>query len=277
VRKPWLRANISGMITRLFKLFRWLSLDITAGAVFVSMLFCKALSVSFEWSEMTLLGLSVFVIYTIDHILDVRVDRELNSESRKFHKSNVRVLKGSLALAISCASVLLFFISRELLIWGFGLALASVVYFLISHRISGIKEFSGALIYASGVVLIPIINTPLQHVMLPMSLLFLLACLNLILFSLLGRHVDKKEAMPSFFRSFGMYITQRVVVVTAILFGLGIVYFYVSGEPVLLTIFFSMGLLSHLVIFLHPWFHESDRFKVVGDLTFVFAGILLLF
>lgn len=252
-------------------------MDITAGAILVSMLFCKELNVSFLWQEMTLLGLSVWIVYSIDHILDVKRDRHSwRSERRRFHFSIERVLTVGVILAVSVAIILLFFISQQLLIWGLGLTLTSSLYFLISHRVEGIKEFFGALIYTMGVVLIPMLNAPFKLILTPTFLLFLLASLNLILFSFLDRHIDKQEGMPSFACAFGFRNTRGMIMILAALLAIGIVYFVVSDGSYLLSIFFALGFFSHVLIFIHSWFHDFDRFKILGDLTFVLSGLLLL-
>ena len=60
------------MIARAYTYIRWLSLDIVAGAIFVSLFLSSELGVVLSAIEIALLGLSVWLIYTTDHLLDVR-------------------------------------------------------------------------------------------------------------------------------------------------------------------------------------------------------------
>ena len=276
VLKPWHRDNISGMITRLIKIIRWLSLDITAGAILVSMLFCQELNTQYSWQEMTLLGLSVWIIYTIDHVLDGRKsDNGLLSERRMFHRSNQQLFVILVGMAMVCAIALLFYVSKELIVLGTGLTILSSMYFLFGAKVPAIKEFSGALIYAFGVCLIPFMST-VKATLFPMGLLFLLASLNLVLFSYLDRYVDKKEAMSSFTTELGVRYTRTTIIVLICALTIGVCYFILFGGSIVLTVFFGAGLLIHLLIFLNSWFHDFERFKLFGDLTFVLSGVLLL-
>jgi 4-hydroxybenzoate polyprenyltransferase len=240
------------------------------------MLICQELDVEFSWQEMALLGLSVWTIYTIDHILDGRKsDVGLMSERRMFHRSHLRLFLTLVGLAMVCAVGLLFFVSIELIVFGAGLAILSSGYFLFGTKIPALKEFSGALVYAVGVSLIPLIRSA-EATLFPMFLLFLLASLNLVLFSYLDRHVDKREGMTSCASQFGARNTRTTIVILIGFLAIATCYFVMAGGALSLTVFFVAGLFIHSLIFLNSWFHDLERFKLFGDLTFVLSGVLLI-
>ena len=74
-------------LIRFYRMCNLLSLDVAGGAVVCALFFSKLLSVTPYVQGMIALGLTVWVIYTADRLLDVRaLKNAAASERHKFHQ-----------------------------------------------------------------------------------------------------------------------------------------------------------------------------------------------
>jgi len=208
---------------------RALSLDVAAGALAGGLLACAASAARMPWAWYLALPLSVWLIYTADHLLDARrIGRNGAPESfrHRFHYRHFRVLAALWILgAGACGVVVLWGLPRELLIWGGVLGLLAVFHLAFAQWTGFLyfpRELSVALIYTAGVwfgplVLAGSVGGPSDHGAGPgpgptgfgagygpwplfvalMGLFFLAAFSNLIVFSLFEREADEREAPNS--------------------------------------------------------------------------------
>lgn len=263
------------MIARAYTYIRWLSLDIVAGAVFVSAFLSRELGVSLTTVESALLALAVWSVYTIDHLRD-SAKGHLTTERRKFHFRNRRMLKMLLGLSVAITVVLLCFVSNTVLFLGLGLAGFVGAYLLLAQSLKGMKECAGALLYSTGILLVPFVKGELSAVLPIGVLLFLLAFLNLLIYAVLERADDAREGFHSFVHQFGERPAGVVIWITAILSFVGSVVMFCFDYSVMLVLFFVVATLVHVLIWRVGWFHTNERYRIIGDLIFLFPGILLL-
>ncbi len=265
------------MITRAYRYFRWLSLDVTAGAIVLMIFFCQELGVNYFWQEYTALGLAVWLIYTLDHLKDATRLIYPVAERRKFHKQHFKSLK-TIALVVAFAGlVLCWFVSDIILVPGILVASFSAFYLFVSKRIDGFKELWVAITFAVGVLLVPLVRSGMEATtFLVLSALVTLALINLILFS----HFEKSEDVEEGFRSFASVMGDKLVLVTLITSFLLLASFLfliwqVTGSFALIT-FFSLAELLYLGIWQIKWFHSMERYRIAGDAIFLLPIVFIV-
>jgi hypothetical protein len=80
-------------VDRLYKVFNLLNLDVVVGAVISALYFAKLLAAKVNVFGILALGLTVWIIYTADRLLDVKkMSATPTSERHKFHQKNYNIL-----------------------------------------------------------------------------------------------------------------------------------------------------------------------------------------
>ncbi len=191
----------------IYRLFNYLSFDVACGAMVCATFFAHILHVQMIPYGLASLGLTVWIIYTIDHLLDVRkLKREASSKRHRFHQKNLWTLLTFLIIAILIDLSLILLIRKPILIWGIGLALVVVLYLCFQQRLILFKELVVSLLYSSGILLPAMSLTRMvlsvDEIIL-ISFFTLTAFINLILFSWYDWKQDIRDNHPSLVTFFG--------------------------------------------------------------------------
>lgn len=132
-----------------------LSLDVVAGTMCCSAMFARQMHVSLLWQQYFVLASSVWIIYTIDHLLDALHKPILISPRHQFHKHYGKLLFIMCLILILITSCIAFVLLPVAVIW-FGITLggAMIVYLILTHFFPlpyFFKEGWVALLYTIGV------------------------------------------------------------------------------------------------------------------------------
>ena len=128
-------------LIRFYRLLNILSIDVATGAVCCAAWFAVLFEVNLRPYALISLGLTVWIIYTIDHLLDARKVKEPASTDRhRFHQENFTLLFGVVVLAIVLDLFFVFFIRRIVFQSGIILSCIMVVYFLLQQLHSEFTE-----------------------------------------------------------------------------------------------------------------------------------------
>lgn len=265
---------------------RWLSLDVVAGGVIFTLAIGKVANVELHWSIPTALGCCIWLIYTLDHLIDGNsIDRNPSMERHAFHKKYRKPIFIVFVLVACFGLRLLFFLPYETLIYGCVLLGLVGLYFLSIwlFKIYFAKEIFIAVLYACGIFLGSFsLKTSLDVVV---YLLFvqtvLMAAINLLLFSFYEVAHDTQDGHQSWATHFGVVKTLNHLLVLLFLLGLTIAGSFFSSlsvdQLVLQLIFAGMSLILAAIYFAPQWFKKHERFRWVGDLVFLFPGLIFLF
>jgi 4-hydroxybenzoate polyprenyltransferase len=251
-----------------YRVLNLLSIDVALGSVCSALFFSKVFRVSLLPYALTVLAITVWVIYTVDHLLDARkVSAPASTERHQFHQRNFAVLARVVLIAIVVNGVLIFFIRKPVLVGGIYLISAVGVYLLVQPYLKVSKEIVIALLYTLGVTLPSLAVTDIARQEWPWTLLvqfFLTALTNLILFAWFDRENDRKDKRGSFVVSLGEKNTVSIIWILLILSvtltftsGTGASYFILAGDLILLIIFAGRS-----------FFERHDRFRLLGDAIF---------
>lgn len=268
-------------LVRFYTYLNILSIDVALGAVICAVFFANILNVSILPYGLCALALTVWVIYTADHLRDAMlITGEAASARHQFHQQKKVLLGAAMGVAIVVNLVLLFYIRRELLFAGLLLAAAVVVYLLFQRRFFYGKEIFVSAIYTAGVLLPSLVSTtgwlPAEHILVIIAF-FLVALINLYLFSFFDHEHDKRDRLFSFVTLVGIRKARNFL---ACLF---VIFFVVAFCHLLLTGFslsslciLCMGSILLLLFLGQVIFTKDDRFRLIGDAVF-FIPLIALF
>ncbi len=278
------------MIAQGYKKFRILSLDVVLGAIISAAMVVKLLEVQMPWIFWVALPLSVWILYTADHLMDAyRLQDQAHTERHYFHFLHFR----SIAI-VWCVGILLgiilvpIYAPWPMILFGLGLGLFSLLHLLlvslIGNRTSWLyhKELGVGLVYTLGVWGGPVVLFPKE---LDIGILgvyvqfFLLAMINLWLFSMYEIDTDEKDGHTSFIRQIGQHAAQwGIGVMGGVILILGTyLWGFRLSDPAIQWIFIAMLLILWLLAFLPHLFRQHKLYRIWGDGVFCFPVIYLLF
>lgn len=264
-----------------------LSFDVVLGAVISSIFFAKLLEVTLPPIILATLALAVWTIYTMDHLWDAyRSQNPERTFRHQLHQNNFRVLSVLVVLSIVFGVVLLWHLPTITRVWGIGLTLVIVVYFIIMRFLQKQiyhKEILVALVYTCGVLVGPYslyqgaLSVP--HILVIIQFAAL-AFSNLLVFAYFEFEFDHYQNFGSLPRSIGKPRTRSLVVGLLILVLLTTSACWLTCfEQDLIRnsqwIIMLMAVSLAATIKWPEFFRTGDRYRFLGDGIF-FIPILVL-
>jgi hypothetical protein len=264
-----------------YRFFNILSLDIVAGAVVGALFFSELLNVSILPYGLVALALTVWIIYTADHLRDARVIKHDASSSRhRFHQQHFKKLFVLIGIAALVDSVIILFMRTPVFQWGLILAAIVGVYLIIQQYLRVLKELFVAVLYTCGVLLpsLAVISVELEMVHIILIIQFaLIAWINLLIFSFFDYSQDILDHQTSFATLGGKHLTAAFIwglssiqVLIAIIFWQNEFY----RAPAVLFLLMNTLLLLIFIQFNRPG--RNDEFRLLGDAVFFIPGLYLL-
>lgn len=271
-----------------YRLINLLSIDVALGACSMAYFTSYVFDISVSLLTYIILGFTVWIIYTLDHILDANSLKEKAISSRHiFHYLHQKTL----IISIGFFTIVIFFLSLlylPLSIFLYGLIAMSCVFFYIilifffGKKVSFLiqKELSVAIIYTFGIC-IPSISF-LEKISFIHSVFivecFLLAFINLCVFSYFDYQIDQKQSQTSIVRLLNekntikmlkiLFLTQLIIVIYYLLF-----IELNRSQFVLIT----MNSVLFLIFNNYNFFQKNEGYRLLGDSIFLYPLILFFF
>lgn len=235
------------------------------GALF----FAKILQVNVLVYGIASLGLTVWIIYTIDHLLDARrISTQASTERHRFHQLHFKPLWRVVVLAMLVDGALTFFMRERVLIGGIFLSGGVAVYLLINRYLKMLKEVLISVLYTCGILMPSIMVTDFSVGEIPWWLVVqfvLTALLNLLVFSWFDYENDLRDNTISFVTAVGKRFTGFCMATLFLLISIMFLY-----APTLETfLIFCVGIGNVLLLCRQQYFGENERFRSVGDALFM--------
>lgn len=269
------------MLLRFYSIINTLSLDVSAGAVLSALFFAHVLRVSILPYGLATLALTVWIIYTIDHLRDARaIGAKASTARHLFHQRHFKALFITLIIAIVVDGLLILFIRRQVFVYGVALGGIVGCYLVIQRGLYYLKEHFVALLYTLGVLLPSIAITSIQisslHKVL-FGLFFLAALLNLMIFSWFDQEKDIKDHRQSFVTLFGSPFTKVWIYFLFVVFFLLSMWLLVIAQmPGLAAVFLAMGAVLLILFAKADVFKHNESFRLIGDAIFFLPGVYIL-
>ncbi|MFZ6000777.1 MAG: hypothetical protein ACOYW3_09725 [Bacteroidota bacterium] len=262
--------------------YRWvsiLSVDVAVGAAVSCWFFSRVLGVSLLPQAYLVLGITVWIIYTADHLLDAqRVKTTASSDRHRFHQNNFWALAIFAIVMLLIDLALVFFVRRPVVTTGFYFSLLVGAYMLLSGRLMYLKEFAGAFLYTGGVVL-PAWTlrqealTSDQWILI--SAFGMVVLLNLLLFSWMSQVQDRLDGYVSLATTISAGRMKRLMAFVLLVFSLLIL---LPSEMVKERVVLAGMMLTLVFVFVnHRQLQRDDFFRWLGDSIFLMPLALLLF
>ncbi len=270
-------------LLNLYRLLNTLSIDVAVGAVVGSGYLAYMLDVKPAVPDLVCLGLSVWLIYTADHLIDAKkIKIPAATHRHRFHQLHYNVLLRIASTIALTIFLLLFMLEQTTLVGGALLALLVILYFVGQPQLGFLKELFAAILYTGGVAL-PVLSLSagalsLFHVFVVIALATT-ALVNLVLFSWFDYERDQKDNHPSLARRFGVdgttYFLYFLFLFQCGLTAYGLTLF--SDQAPVMAILLLMNAVLLFIFMKWRWFASEEKYRLAGDAVFLFPAIYLLF
>jgi 4-hydroxybenzoate polyprenyltransferase len=260
--------------TRVYRYVNLLSLDIVVGAVVSALFFARVLDVAIRPVGLLALGLTVWVIYTADHLRDAyTIGKSASTLRHRFHQEHFRTLLIAAIAGVLVNVVIVFFIRKQVFVWGTVLAIGVGIYLIVQRYLKFLKEICIAGLYTCGVLLPSITVTgdrlTTGHYLLIVQFM-MVAWLNLLIFSWFDREDDKQDRQPSFVTMLGEPVTRASIwcLIGSIFLVAGFSFYRAEMKPAVLIVA-TMGLVLALIFAFRKHFAQQDYYRLLGDAVFL--------
>ena len=271
------------MIIKAYRLFQALSLDIAIGAVILSTAMAKYYSVTLTLPIQLCLFIAVWLIYTFDHLMDgERALHDRLSYRHFIHRHYRKEIVYASIILIVVASAGIFLLPSRVILWGVMAAAFIVIYFLlVRFTVFWAKEIFVALGYTAGVFLAPLALSsqwPVAGELWLVPCVFLVALINLLLFSLYDYGQDKQNGFHSVVLRLGPETTRNAIGVLLI-FTVLLMLWLLTNHPAHLLYWVLLMMSGSLVVLhLRPTaFYPSDNYRILGDGIFFLPLLYLIY
>lgn len=273
----------------LYATLRLVSLDVVAGAVASGYMVAHLCGQVPEPIFLVVLGLAVWLIYTLDHLMDAyRLQGDASTPRHRFHQRYFKLICWIWAiLAITCGGLALFLMD-ETAIW-FGLAMGGFTLLhlalvtLVGDKTSLflVKEMGVAFVYSAGIWGLPMVATGTWRE--PFFILAFvqfsgLVMVNLLEFSYFEYETDELDKQTSFIRAIGPKGGRNLILtLLLLLFGSGglAALWAPSWESFAAVegVFLLMWLMLASLLAFPRWYARYERYRVFGDGAFLIPFI----
>jgi 4-hydroxybenzoate polyprenyltransferase len=267
-------------LVKLYRLFNLLSLDVVIGAIVCALFFARVFQVEVRLYGLIALGITVWLIYTVDHLRDARnIHGPASTERHRFHQLHYRQLIAVAAVALIVDIIMILFIRQQVLEWGIALSLIVFAYLIVQSYLMFLKEMFIAVLYTCGVLLL---SVPVSTVQLDTSHYLLIAQFaltaftNLIMFSWFDRDLDQQDKSHSFVTISGEKITRNVIwFLMCLLFALLLLQL-IDGLSFPSLIIGIMDVILMAIFIFRRTLARDDHYRLFGDAVF-FLPVVYLF
>ena len=263
-----------------YRLLNILSIDVVLGSVCCAAWFANYFDVELRVYALLCLGLTVWIIYSADHLMDaVKIKGEASTLRHKFHQQHFKPLIVVLLLVSIADFSLLFFIRAQVLQAGIFLICIVIIYLLVSRWLTYLKEFAVAGLYCGG-VLLPALSLKesglVEGDQLVLLCFFLTALINVIMFAWFDHEADIRDGNNSFSTKFGKDFTRKLLLLLLLLQGILLITLVVIKSFFPVIVFVSMNSILYLLFVRSTDFKRAEYYRLLGDAVFLIPAIFLL-
>lgn len=250
--------------------------------------FAHVLGLTLSIEIAVVLGLTVWIIYTLDHLMDVKkTNSQPNSPRHVFHLQNEKTLQFAVGLAFVLVFTLLIFTPTLHFVIIPGIILAAIIacclglIYFFGKKIAFMKEFLIAGFYVSGIALAPyfLFEKPIPASFYSLLVLyFLIAWINLLILSYLDKESDQKDGFDSVVNWIAPRKLRKFILGLGSLGIIFSIYLLLSQKSYfnIYTSVLLLMLLIHMVYFLDEKKQKVTIRKIL-EASFLLPFLVLLF
>jgi len=284
-------GTVSGLrFSTVYRRIQYLSFDIVLGALASSCFASALFDATPEWTWWITLALTVWILYTGDHLLDAWKHRK--NPYRGLHRFIFRNRRNLIWFTgvVTVLDLLLVFNLMDTAYLKYGLILAGLVLLFYAFRhlfrrntigfIPG--ELFVLLLYMAGTWLGPYVSRsePVHSTHMLIALMFgLVLLMNLGIISLYDIHIDSRMGIVTLAQTLGQSITRNLLIGAGMaVYLLSILELMVFGTdrlfklPLILS---AMATLLMMVLLMPSYFRKNDYYRWTADAV-LYLGFLAL-
>jgi hypothetical protein len=258
---------------------------VVLGTIVCNMMFWKLNEIPPEHSfaAVVILGLSVWIIYILDRLLDNQKTDLPPTERHIFHQENAKILWYFIGLLSLICLVLVFYLPITIIIFGIIISSLTGIYLLIISKISSKNNFQHykepitAFVYVAGVFGTTILHNSMINSLLIGFIFLLIVFQNLLLFSLL--EFKKNRTSYNLAQHFGVKKSHSIIFLIAIIITiLGIILIDFSKLSYESKVIFMEIIMSVILLIINQFdkfFLINDRYRWVGDGIFLLPLLII--
>ena len=274
------------------KIIQYLSLDVVIGSMAIGYFAIRIMDVNPNPWWWIILPMSVWIIYSIDHLLDSYKQKNNGKIERHNFFFRNRILLIPIIVILSALTLVLSFLhlEAEIIAGGFILGSLTVVYFIIINFAQASlsrevpKEFIIALYYVTGIFLAPTIwsdNSITSTSVFIFIIIGLLAFCEGVMISYFDFELDLADGHSSFTIKFGQIRTRRFLLTVHMIIEISLIMslfvvstnFYIICMILLLIMNFILAMLTMV----KAGGYMLKYHKLIGELVFILPFILWFF
>ena len=276
-------------MTSVYKYVQAFSVDIAIGGVIGALFVSKFLGIEPQLFVITELAIVIWLIYTFDHLVDAGSSRyKLVTFRHKVHQRNSTVIWGLWSFALIAAFSLLFKVPSKTVLAGSILSVLVILYFISLKVLEDSKiyhkEISASLIYTVGIFIGPLslFGGKLEIAFWILFIqFFLLALVNLLVFSIYELGIDKESGFQSLVKTIGIEkIRILTVVLLAMVYTVSLfVIILLNNNPHIVKaqlVLLIMAAVLTTVLLNRRTLSINERYRMVGDAVFFIPALYFL-
>ncbi|MBN2176016.1 MAG: hypothetical protein JW731_17935 [Bacteroidales bacterium] len=276
----------------IFEFLHTLSIDVVLGSIFCALMVVHILSSNPGPAFWFVLPTTVWILYTLDHLVDgLKLKYHAHTYRHWFHYHNRRILFFIIAiLVLANLAITLQWMDLKVLIFGIILGSVAILYLFFVFVIGGRKtvllqkEFMVASIYTCGIWGAPLVLldfTVSGEVLFLIVSFFLLALADIMLFSIYEMTSDKNDQHVTLAVRFGSLNTTGVVYSLLIIIVAVNIYLVFTGGVtrirILSIIYILMAVILFFVINFQSVFRKNFIYRYLGEMVFWLPGLVVIF
>ena len=274
---------MNGLIVKVFergyRFLNLLSIDVAVGAAIGAAFFAYVLDVELFLQAFIVLGLTVWIIYTSDHLLDAWfLDKPASTPRHLLHQRHFKLLAFMVVIAMLVDIGLVLLIRRQLMLPGVVMSLMCAAYLVLNRWLRYVKEVVATMLYSAGVLLPALaLNRAINGDQGLLIVQFvLIVFINMLLFAKMSYATDLRDRQHSLFTTLGPRASDWLIACVFVV--LGIVMVVPSATDAWTRVVMVVMALTLLMIFIFPaFFRSEERYRLLGDSIFLLPGLVLIF
>ncbi len=259
-----------------------MSIDVAVGAMVSAAFFARIFHVQLDANILAALGISVWIIYSADHLLDAhKLKKDASTNRHLFHQRHFGAVSLAVIVALVIDLILIQDIGRKSIFLGTILMCAIALYLLFQRWLGPFKELIGALLYFLGVLLpvLSLLTTPTSTPVIFLMLgFFLTALINLLILAWFDFEHDLKDGHISAVTFFGRQKSTTVLVLLfvfqAILFGTLLL---AAPYKWVVLILVAMNVVLLVIFYLRNRIVKEDFYRLASEVVFLLPLLYLIF
>jgi hypothetical protein len=274
----------------LFAWMRVLSIDVVLGSVAGGASAQVLFQTSLPHVWLLVLALSVWSVYSLDHLLDARKMGSAAHSARHYvHFVYFKQILGAV-FGATILTLVLVAIALDAKTWWFGgaMGLLTGLHLLLVRWVGAavrpwlLKELGVGLIYTLGIWGLPMFSSGIWNSwtswILPTQF-FLVGMMNLLVFSIYERDTDAQDGQTSLVQAFGVAASKRIAwALGAALVVLAALWIHFQGDRawMLQASVCIMGAVQLVIVAMPSVFVKHERYRSVGDAVFSLPWVYVL-